>query len=175
MAQTYRAVVTGATFASNKSMLTIFNGSGSSRIVRVKRIWFLNNQTSGVTGVLTTMEIRRISASTGGTAGSTVKHDSNSENIPAQITITTGPTDTLSSDPALMRFMWSNDEPAVSSLVNDETEVIPVLACVFDSATGDTDLEPLVLREGQGVCVRHTGSSAVGVADAIIEFTMAAS
>jgi hypothetical protein len=175
MAQTYRAVVTGATFASNKSMLTVFNGSGSGRIVRVKRIWFLNNQTTGVTGALTTMEIRRISASTGGSAAASVKHDSNSENIPAQITITTGPTDTLTGDPALMRFMWSNDEPAVSSLVNDEVEVIPALACVFDAATGDADLEPLTLREGQGVSVRHTGSSAVGVADAIIEFTMAAS
>lgn len=175
MAQTYRAVVTGATFASSKSMLTIFNGSGSGRIVRVKRIWFLNNQTSAVTGVLTTMEIRRISASTGGTTATVVKHDTTSENIPAQITVTTGPTDTLTSDIALMRFLWSNDEPAVSSLVNDETEIIPLLACVFDAATGDTDLEPLVLRTGEGVSVRHTGSSAVGVADVIIEFTLAAS
>lgn len=175
MAQTYRSVVTGATFASNKSMLTLFNGSGSGRIIRVKRIWQLNNQTSGVTGAITTMEIRRISASTGGTAASVVKHDTSSESLPAQVTTATGPTDTLTSDPALMRYMWSNDEPAVSSLVSDETETIPLLACTFDAATGDADLEPLVLREGEGVSVRHTGASAVGVCDVIIEFTLAAS
>ncbi len=175
MTQTYRAVVTGTAFASSKSMLTVFNGSGSGRIVRVKRVWVLNNQTSGVTGVLTTFELRRISASTGGTAGSSVKHDTSSEAIPAQITITTGSTDTLTSDPALMKFMWSNDEPAVSSLTNDETECIPSLACVFDTATGDADIEPLVLRSNEGLSVRHTGTSAVGVADVIVEFTMASS
>jgi hypothetical protein len=156
-------------------MLTIWNGSGSGRIVRVKRVWVLNNQTAGVTGVLTTFELRRISNSSGGSAGASVKHDSNSEAIPAQITITSGATDTLTGDPALMKFMWSNDEPAASTLTNDETECIPVLSCVFDAATGDADLEPLVLRETQGLSVRHTGSSAVGIADVIVEFTMAAS
>ena len=175
MSQTYRAVVVGATFASNKSMLTVFNGSGSGRIIRVKRVWLLNNQTSGVTGVLTTFELRRISASSGGTAVTPVKHDSNSENMPAQVACATGPTDTLTGDAAYTRWMWSNDEPAVSAMTNDETECVPVLACVFDAATGDADIEPIVLREGQGLCVRHTGSSAVGVADAIIEFTMASS
>lgn len=172
--QTYRAVVAGATFAANKSMLTIFNGAGSNRVVRVKRVWFLNNQTAAVTGVLTTMELRRLSASSGGVAQTAVKHDTLSEAVPAQITITTGSTDTLTSDPSFVKWMWSNDEPAVSSLTNDETETVPALAIVFD-ATGDTDLEPIVLRVGEGLSVRHTGSTAVGVADCVIEFTMASS
>jgi hypothetical protein len=175
MAQTYRAFATGVTFASNKSMLSIFNNSGSGRIIRIKRVWFLNNQTSTVTGVMTTLELRRTSASSGGTAITPVKHDSNSEAMPAQVAIATGPTDTLTGDAAFMRFMWSNDEPGAGSLTNDEAECIPALACVFDAATGDADVEPIVLREGQGACLRHTGSSAVGVADAVIEFTMAAS
>jgi len=174
MASTYRGVVVGTAFAANKSMLTLFNGSGSGLVLRVKRIWMLNNQTSAVTGVLTTMEIRRISASSGGTAGGVVKHDSTSSSLPAQVTCTTGATDTLTSDPALMRFMWSNDEPATGTLTNDEIECIPAFACVWD-CTGDSDLEPLVLRQGEGVSVRHTGSSTVGIADVIIEFTAAAS
>jgi len=174
MAQTYRAVVSGATFASNKSLLTIFNGSGSGRVIRVKRVWQLNNQTAGVTGVITTMELRRISASTGGTAQSVVKMDTSSENLPAQVTVATGPTDSLTSDPAMMRYMWSNDEPAASTLSSDETETIPALALVFD-VVGDADLEPLTLRTGEGLSVRHTGSTAVGICDVIIEFTMAAS
>lgn len=173
MVQTYRAVAAGVAFAANKSMATIFNGSGSGRVVRIKRVWFLNNQTVAVTGVLTTMELRRITASTGGSAITTVKHDTTSEAIPAQITTTSGATDTLSSDPAFMRWMWSNDEPAASSLTSDETETIPVLSLIFDS-TGDADLEPITLRTGEGLSVRHTGSTAVGTADVIIEFTMAA-
>jgi hypothetical protein len=174
MAQTYRAVATGVTFASNKSMLSVFNGSGSGRVLRVKRIWQLNNQTASVTGVLTTMEVRRISASSGGTSITAVKHDSSSEAIPAQVLIAAGPTDTLTGDAPLMRYMWSNDEPAAASLSNDEAECIPAFGLVFD-ATGDTDLEPLVLRTGEGVTLRHTGSTTVGITDVIIEFTMAAS
>jgi hypothetical protein len=172
MAQTYTVSIVGATFASGKSMLGLFNGSGSSRILRVKRIWVLNNQTSGVTGVLTTFELRKISSQSGGTSQTPVKHDTNSENIPAQVLSATGPTVSDTSDAVLRRFMWSNDEPAVSTLTNDETECIVPLSCVWDS-TGDSDIEPIVLREGQGISVKHSGSSAVGVCDIFIEFTMA--
>lgn len=174
MAQTYTVSVVGATFASGKSMLGLLNGSGSSRIVRVKRIWVLNNQTSGVTGVLTTWELRRSSAQSGGTSQTPVKHDSNSESIPAQVLSATGATVTDTSDAALRRWMWSNDEPAAASLTNDETECIVPLNCVWDS-TGDSDIEPIVLREGEGVSVKHTGSTTVGVCDIFIEFTMASS
>jgi hypothetical protein len=48
MADTFTAAATGATFASNKSMLGLFNGAGSGRVLRVYRIWCLNNQTSAV-------------------------------------------------------------------------------------------------------------------------------
>lgn len=174
MAQTYRATAAGVTFAANKSMLTVFNGSGSGRVLRIKRIWQLNNQTAAVTGVLTTMEVRRVSASSGGTAVAAIKHDTTSENMPAQVLIASGPTDTLTGDAALMRYMWSNDEPAASSLTSDETETIPAFTLVFD-CTGDTDLEPLVLRPGEGLTLRHTGSTTVGICDVIFEFTMAAS
>lgn len=173
MVATYKATATGVAYAANKSMLTLFNGVGSGQILRVKRIWHLNNQTAAVTGVLTTMEVRRISASSGGTAVTPVKHDTASTTPPAQVLIATGPTDTLTADAAYMRYMYSNDEPAASSLTNDETECVPVLSCVLD-LTGDTDIEPIVLREGQGLCLRHTGSTVVGVTDVIIEFTMAA-
>lgn len=174
MTATYRASAIGTAYAANKSLLTVFNGSGSGQIIRIKRIWHLNNQTSAVTGVLTSLEVRRISASSGGTAITAVKHDTSSSNIPAQVLISTGATDTLTGDLAYMRYMYSNDEPAASSLTNDETECVPILACVFD-VTGDSDIESIVLRSGEGLCLRHTGSSAVGITDVIFEFTMAAS
>lgn len=174
MTATYRASAIGTAYAANKSLLTIYNGSGSGQIVRIKRIWHLNNQTTSVTGVLTSLEVRRISASSGGTSITAVKHDTSSTSVPAQVLITTGATDTLTSDLAYMRYMYSNDEPGASSLTNDETETIPTLACVFD-VTGDTDIEPIVLRENEGLCLRHTGSTAVGITDVIFEFTMASS
>lgn len=173
MAQTYRAVVAGATFAATKHMLGLFNGAGSGRVLRVKRIWQLNNQTAAVTGVLTTMEVRRTSSQSGGTAQTPIKMDTASESMPGQVLCATGPTAGLTSDAAYMRYMWSNDEPTASALSSDETETIPLLSCIFD-ATGDADVEPLTLREGQGVSLYHPGSTAVGICDVIIEYTMAA-
>lgn len=171
MAQTYTASAIGATFASNKSMLGIFNGSGSGRIVRVYRIWTLNNQTTGVTGVLTNWTLRPTTAQSGGTAITALKHDTNSENIPAQVLIATGGTVTLGTG-TLRQWMWSNDEPAASSGTSDEFECLVPLNCVWDS-TGDSNIEPLTLREGQGISVHHAGSSAVGIADVFVEFTLA--
>lgn len=171
--QTHTAGFIGPAFANNKSMAAIFNGSGSGRIVRIQRVWMLNNQTAGVTGVLTTMNIRRTSAQSAGTAVVPVKHDTASSTLPAQVLVATGATVTLTGV-ELRRWMWSNDEPAVSSGTSDEFECLVPLNLVWD-ATGDSDIEPLVLREGEGVSIHHPGSTAVGICDIFVEFTSDAS
>jgi hypothetical protein len=170
MAATYSICAPGVTFASGKSMLAVFNGVGSGVVLRVYRAWMLNNQTAGVTGVITTMALRRTSAQSGGTAVNATKHDTTSANLPAQVLIAQGATATDTADPDFMRWMWSNDEPAASTLTSDETETIPALANVYD-ATGDSNLEPIVLREGEGCNIRHVGSTAVGNADMIFLIT----
>ena len=85
MAQTYTAAGIGVAFGNNKSMLGIFNGVGSGRVVRVYRVWVLNNQTAAVTGVLTTWTLRKTSAQSAGTAITPTKHDTASETAPAQV------------------------------------------------------------------------------------------
>ncbi len=174
MAQTYTVGVLGATFANNKSMLGVFNGAGSGRIVRVKRVWVLNNQTTGVTGVLTTWRVQRTTTQSGGTAQTPVKHDTSSETAPAQVLFATGPTVTLDTAGIFRQFAWSNDEPATGTGTWDELECLVPMTCVWDSATGDGDIEPITLREGFGLSVHHSGSSAVGVADVFVEYTLAA-
>ena len=52
-------------------------------------------------------------------------------------------------------------------------ECLIPLNCIFD-ATGDSNIEPITLRPGEGVTMQHSGTSAVGVADLFIEFTDAA-
>ena len=76
MAQTYTLTATEISFALNKCLLGVFNGSGSSRVVRVYRIWALNNGVTLVTGVLTALELRRITAGSGGTTITPAKLES---------------------------------------------------------------------------------------------------
>lgn len=174
MAATFTAAAIGATFGNAKHMLSLFNGSGSGRVLRVKRVWVLNNQTTAVTGVLTTFALRRTSAQSAGTSITPTKHDTASSSLPAQVLCATGATVTNTADVQLRTWAWSNDEPAASTGTNDEFQCLVPLACVWDSATGDADIEPIVLRAGEGITVQHTGSSAVGVCDIFIEFTDAA-
>jgi hypothetical protein len=173
MAETHTLGAIGATFASNKSMAGLFNGAGSGRVLRVYRVWVLNNQTAAVTGVLTTFTLRKTSAQTGGTAIVPTKHDTASATLPAQVASATGATVTLTGDVALRAFVWSNDEPSASTGTSDEFETLIPLNCVWDS-TGDANIEPIVLREGQGISVHHSGSSAVGLCDVFVEFTNSA-
>jgi hypothetical protein len=174
MAATFTAAYLGVTFGNNKSMAGLFNGSGSGRVLRVKRVWILNNQTTAVTGVLTTFSMRRSTAQSAGTTVTPVKHDTTSASLPSQVLCAHGATVTSATTDALRNWVWSNDEPSASSGTSDEFQCLVPLNCVWDAATGDADLEPLVLREGQGLDIRHSGSSTVGVADVFVEFTDAA-
>jgi hypothetical protein len=172
MAETFTLLVQGTAFASNKSLLSLFNGVGSGRVLRVYRVWALNNQTIGVIGVMTMIELRRITASSGGTAQTPIKHDTNNPNLPAQVTASTGPTDTVTD--LFRRVLWSADEPAVGTGTNDELECLPANGLLWDAGYADANVDPIVLREGQGLSLRQPGANTIGVVDVMFEFTNSA-
>lgn len=171
MAKTYTAAATGIAFGNNKSMLGILNAH-ATRKVKIWRVWVLNNQTAAVTGVLTTWALRKLSALTGGTAVTPVQHDTSNTAVDlTSITCVTGGTASNTADSPLRTFMWSNDEPSVSSATSDELETIVPLMCVWDS-TGDANIEPITLNQNQGFSVTHSGSTTVGICDIFVEFTV---
>lgn len=173
MAATFTLAALGATFANGKHMLSLFNGAGSGRVLRLYRVWILNNQTAAVTGVLTTLGLRRTTSQSGGTAIAATKHDTASSNLAAQILAASGATVGNSADVSYRTIVWSNDEPAASTASSDEMECMVPLNLIWDS-TGDANVEPITLRESQGVTLHHTGTSAVGLCDIFFEFTDAA-
>lgn len=173
MANTWRAIQTGVTFASGKSMLDLFQSGSGTRVHRVYRIYQFNNQTSAVTGVLTTMRIVRITASTSGTSVTPVAHDTNSSALSVNSTAGTGRTVTESD--VFRQYLWSNDEPAVSSATMDEWELFVPFAEVWNAGYADSNVQPIVCRTTQGVHLKHQGTTAVGLCDVELEFTDEAS
>lgn len=171
MANTFNLYSQAITFAANKSMLTVFNGTGSGRVLRVSRIMCLNSPNAAVAGVLTTMEICAISASTGGTVIAPNKYNPSQTSLPAQVLCASGSTDIVSN--MLRRFMWSTDEPS-TGLTIDEVQTFPLFGTVWDIGYKDSSVPKLTLREGEGVTVRQVGSNIVGSVDIMIEFTDAA-
>lgn len=171
MAKTYTAYATGIAFASNKSLLGIFNAH-ATRKVKLYRAWVLNNQTSAVTGVLTSMLLRKISALSAGTAVTPVAHDTGNATVDlTSVTCVTGGTFTNTADNAFRQIMWSGDEPAVSSATSDELQCIVPLMCIWDS-TGDSNIEPFVCNTNEGIHILQPGANAVGILDVAFEFTV---
>lgn len=171
MAKTYTAYATGIAFASNKSLLGVFNAH-ATRKVKLYRAWVLNNQTSAVTGVLTSMLLRKISALSAGTAVTPVAHDTGNTGVDlTSVTCVTGGTFTNTGDNAFRQIMWSGDEPAVSSATSDELQCIVPLMCIWDS-TGDSNIEPFVCNTNEGIHILQPGANAVGILDVAFEFTV---
>ena len=136
-------------------------------------MWHWNNGTSAVTGVLTTMQVRRSSTASTPTGGSTVTpilHDTNNTALSANVTAGTGRTVT---DGDLFRqYIWSNDEPSVSASTMDEWELFVPFTEVWNEGYADSNVQPLTARVSEGFHLRHSGSTAVGTADFEIEFTV---
>jgi len=172
MAATWRATGSAIAYANAKDMLNVFNGTSSTRIIRAYRAYFFNNGTSAVTGVLTTLQIRRLTAASAGTAVTPVKHDTNSSAL--NVNTTCGTNQTVTGSDIFRRLLWSNDEPTVSAATQDEWELLVPNCEIWNAGYGDSNIEPIVCRATQGFEIFHSGSSAVGTADCEIEFTDAA-
>jgi len=169
MAATWRATSAAITYANAKDMLNVFNGAASAKIIKVYRCYFFNNGTGAVTGVLTTLQVRRITAASVGTAVTPVKHDTNSAALDANTTC--GTNQTVTGSDIFRRLVWSNDEPTVSAATQDEWELLVPFAEIWNAGYGDSNIEPITCRTTQGCEIFHSGSSAVGTADAELEFT----
>lgn len=170
MTATWSVLSKNTLFAQNKCMISVFNASGSGVVLRLYRAWMLNNQLTAVTGVLTNVEIRKLSSMSGGTTLTPAPRDTSSTALPAQVTAATNasvtPTDLY------RRVIWSTDEPAANATVTmDEFELIPSLNCIWVMGYRTTMVEPIVLREGQGFGIINTGA-VVGQADLYFEFTV---
>lgn len=170
MANTFVAYFTDIAFAANKNMATIYNSSGSGKVIKIRRILLLNSQLNAVSGPLTSIEIRKVSSTSGGSTVTPIKMDTSISNLNANIVVKTGSIDVVTD--LFKTIVWSCDEPVVGGNTLDEYEMLPALNYVWDVGYGDTNVIPLTLRENEGITIKHNGSYAGGATvDISIEFT----
>ena len=173
MAATYTIAAVGVAPAANKSMVACFNGAGSARIVRLYRAWALNNGPTAVTGIASLLQIMRISTGSGGSAITPTPHDSANEAFPAQIV--SGTNMTVTTSDIFRRVMWSYDEASGNANATiDEWECIPALTMLWDVGYNESNVEPLVCREGFGVTINNVTNTVIGTGDFFLEVTLAA-
>jgi len=159
----------GTTCGNGKSMLGILNGHGSN-IIKIWRVWLYPN-TTAVTGVTMEFALRFLSALSSGTAVTAVAH--NTANVAkdlTSITIVTGGTATATNTVA--SFLVSSEEPLVSGAVNQNLQCFYPFAILWDNGVGDSNVQPLTLRNGQGLDLQCTTNSVAGNFDVIFEITV---
>lgn len=171
MAQTFTAYYSGVAFAAGKNMAGILNGH-ATEVLKIRRIGLLNAQTAAVTGVLTQLELRKYPATSTLTAPTAVTPTTHDSTNSAPTTATYGHAGTWGGGTpvVLRRIFWSSDEAAISSATSDEFETYVPLNIIFDAGYGDSNVQPLTLRQGEGVSVYNTVGAA-GLLDCWIEFT----
>jgi hypothetical protein len=74
------------------------------------------------------------------------------------------------------RVLWVSDEAVASATTTDKDamQLISPLNVVWDTGYNDSNIEPIVCREGQGVSLQNI-TSTVGQADVFMEVTLASS
>jgi hypothetical protein len=169
MAATWRATGGAIAYAATKDMLDVFNATGTARVIRAYRCYWFNNGTGAVTGVITTGQVRRITAASSGTAVTPVKHDTNSSALDANTTA--GTNRTVTGTDIFRRFLFVNEEPVVAGTTQANWLTLVPFAEIWNAGYGDTNVEPITCRAAEGVQLFHSGSSTVGTADLEIEFT----
>jgi hypothetical protein len=169
MAATWRATGGAIAYASAKDMLDVFNATGTARVIRAYRCYWFNNGTTAVTGVITTAQVRRITAASSGTAVTPVKHDSNSSALDANTTA--GTNRTVTGTDIFRRFLFVNEEPVVAGTTQANWLTLVPFCEIWNAGYGDTNVEPITCRAAEGVQLFHSGSSTVSTADLEIEFT----
>jgi hypothetical protein len=174
MANTWHFAQQSVAYAVNRDMGNVFNGAASARVIRVYRMWLLNNQIVSVAGQMNFIEVWRNTAAAGGTPVTPVAHDPSDSALDGNTTAGYG--QTVTNGAQLRRLLSQNDEPTVSTLDMDSLLTLLPYAEIWNSGYADTNIKPLTCPIGSSIGYGiKSVTTAVGTADVEIEFTDSAS
>jgi len=150
--------------SGNKHFFSLYNGSGSGKIIKVHGLYLINLQLTTVTGVGVRFEIKRIASLSGGSAIIARPADTRNTDLPSQISIATGPS--VDEGHFLWSFSINNDEILTDSafstaLMNSNLVKRP-----------ETYLQPFILLQQQGITLKQITSTAVGQCGVLCVFTI---
>lgn len=168
MASTYIVSAQQIPFSANRQVLSLFNPAASGKVVKVYRVWLENNQGTAVTGVATLINLTRITTASGGVARTPQAFDTTAT---ALGTVSAGTNMTVTETDLLRKVIWSSDEPSLVGATVDELQTFQTFNSIWDSAFIDSNVEPIVCREGYGITIKNL-TSTVGFVDCFIQFTV---
>lgn len=163
---TFIAVSPSTVIGGNKSMISLFNNS--VKLVKVKKINIINVETAAITGIMGEFRLHRINSIVGGSVITPVSFDS-SDLLPSGVNVYTS--GTVSESSFIKRQFLSTDETAAGG-GTDLDQLISYLQLTTPFYSEYDYSKPIVLRQGEGLHVRHATVSTSGTFDLEIIFTV---
>jgi len=150
--------------------------ASASKVIRVYRIWSVNSNRTEVTGAITLMEIQMLVLRFGsGTAVNVTKMDSSAAALDASVYVEYDNGANLTAGNTVRREYQATDELTISGWVTQSLLKFYPLGLIWDAGYGDDNVQPLTLRQDEGVHVKNTGAATGGVFQFCMEFTQSAS
>lgn len=172
--QTFTVIASAITPGNNKSMLAIYNPTGSGYVLKLREFYLRNAATTAVTGVAANFELHRfvsVSAPSGGTnlTANIVAHDSN-DSTPASMRASTGATISGEIAAPLDRIRMSTDEwgPGTADVESAQQAISNYLPA---RAKRDGLIKPFFARPGEGLHMKFATNSTAGRIDVVFVFT----
>ena len=154
MADTYSIAVNNHATGANLRHISVFNGSGSGKIVKVCVAECYSRPTAAITGRAHCVELWRVSAVAGGSTMTPDKHDSSSLDLPAQIVCRNLPT----SHTAV-------GNPLAAGNTHTEEAANQQMQTPFHKNDGDEVRKQITVREGEGIIIMggpYAGTGVIG-------------
>lgn len=163
---TYYALADAVTFAQNKHVISLLNGSGSGKVVAIRKLFMINTQLTSVTGVAVRADVKKITAHSGGTVVTPQSCDSASAAIPAEITARTAAT-SVTEGALMFPLTFTNDEAGATQAF-PSTQLMAGLNWVPEGV----EIQEMRLREGEGITIKIITNTAVGQFAWLVVFTI---
>jgi len=165
---TFTVTATDVVLGNQKSLIAIQNTSTS--VVKIKKIYLTNTQTTAVTGVVANLRLQRIASFTGGTSLISYPHNT-LKTLTSGISIATGAT--FTSESALFReSFWSSDEwgPGTADVEAGDHSNQDLMPWYIS----EENEEPISLIQNQGLHVKCNTNTTAGRFTITIVFTVEA-
>ena len=164
--QTYLVIAEDCAFANSKQHISIYNGSGSGKVVRISKL-FMTNMLANVvvTGGARRLDVKRATNFSGGSDLIPLKHDSINDDVPAQILLKTGAT--VTEGVLLFPLVFPDDE----MLLTQNSAAQQIFSGINWIPEG-IEIQEVTLNEGEGMTIKQVTNSTVGITTWIIVFTL---
>lgn len=164
--QSYLAIAEDCAFANSKQHFSIFNGSGSNKVIRVSKI-FITNMVANVTvsGGARRLDVKKITSCSSGTDITPLKQYTTNDDVPSQIVIRTGAT--VSESSLLFPLVFPDDEMLLT-----QNSMAQQIYSGINWVPEGIEIQEITLNSGEGITIKQITNSTAGIVTWIVVFTL---